>query len=86
MVDEVFSYEDGGFPGDEDNGTMAAWYIFTVLGIYPMCPGKAEFTVIKPMVDLAELFINGQWVDILAPQAGKNKVAYDTLIAKKKTK
>lgn len=81
MVDEVFSYEDGGFPGDEDNGTMAAWYIFTVLGFYPMCPGKAEFTVIKPMVDKAELFIHGEWVDLLAPQEGKNKVSYDALVS-----
>ena len=57
-------------------------YIFTVLGIYPMCPGKAEFTVVKPIVASAELFIHGKWVDILAPQAGKDKVSYGALIAK----
>lgn len=27
-----------GFPGDEDNGTMAAWFILTCLGMYQMCP------------------------------------------------
>lgn len=32
------------FPGDEDNGSMAAWYVFGVLGFYPLCPGRAEYT------------------------------------------
>lgn len=35
---EYFSYDVDGFPGDEDNGTTAAWYIFAKLGIYPVCP------------------------------------------------
>lgn len=40
MALESFSYEDDGFPGDEDNGTTAAWYVFACLGLYPLCPGK----------------------------------------------
>ncbi len=31
------------FPGDEDNGEMAAWYVFACLGIYPFCPGTPEY-------------------------------------------
>ena len=46
MALEEFSYEDDGFPGDEDNGSMAAWYIFACLGEYPLCPGKREFVKI----------------------------------------
>lgn len=45
IVNEAFSSRDNGFPGDEDNGSMSAWYIFSVLGIYPICPGKAEYVV-----------------------------------------
>ena len=37
-----FSDEADGFPGDEDNGTTAAWFIFVCLGEYPLCPGKPE--------------------------------------------
>ncbi len=37
---EVFHATPVGYPGDEDNGTTSAWYIFAVLGIYPVCPGK----------------------------------------------
>ncbi|MBQ8511116.1 MAG: GH92 family glycosyl hydrolase [Clostridia bacterium] len=42
MALEAFSWRDDGFPGDEDNGTTAAWYVFACLGMYPLCPGKAE--------------------------------------------
>lgn len=48
---EGFSAEDDGFPGDEDNGTTAAWYIFSCLGIYPITPGKPIFTNCAPMVE-----------------------------------
>ncbi|MGI6260488.1 MAG: GH92 family glycosyl hydrolase [Acutalibacteraceae bacterium] len=49
MARETMSYADDGFPGDEDNGTMAAWYIFACLGMYPLCPGKREMVRIKPL-------------------------------------
>jgi predicted alpha-1,2-mannosidase len=38
ICNEYFSHGVDGFPGDEDNGTTAAWYIFAKLGIYPVCP------------------------------------------------
>lgn len=49
MALESFSYEEDGFPGDEDNGTAAAWYVFACLGIYPLCPGRKEFVHIPPI-------------------------------------
>ena len=48
ICEEGFSWRDDGFPGDEDNGTSAAWYIFACLGIYPLCPGKEEFVKFTP--------------------------------------
>lgn len=47
---EGFSGEDDGYPGDEDNGTTAIWYIFTQIGLYPICPGKAEYVKTTPLV------------------------------------
>ena len=55
---ELFSFEDNGFPGDEDNGSMAAWYIFGMLGLYPLCPGKPEFIKSRMLVKSAK--IHGQ--------------------------
>ena len=56
MCKELFSAEDG-FPGDEDNGSMAAWYIFSCIGMYPICPGKDEYVRTKPLFN--EIKING---------------------------
>lgn len=50
MCKELFSHKTG-FPGDEDNGSMAAWYIFSCLGIYPLCPGSKEYVHIPPLFD-----------------------------------
>lgn len=47
----AFSWREDGFPGDEDNGTMSAWYIFAKLGFYPSCPGKDTYIAVRPMVD-----------------------------------
>jgi len=43
------------FPGDEDNGEMAAWYVFACLGVYPFCPGKRKYTCFEPFAKKAEL-------------------------------
>ena len=59
---EHFSPESDGFPGDEDNGSMALWYVFSVLGIYPICPGKPVYTHIPPMAD--SLWILGRQIDL----------------------
>ncbi len=45
IVDEAFNSSEKGFPGDEDNGSMSAWYVFSVLGMYPLCPGKGEYVI-----------------------------------------
>lgn len=58
LASEAFSSGIDGFPGDEDNGTMAAWYVFACLGFYPLCPGKAEFVAAKPLFE--EILLNGK--------------------------
>ena len=40
---ETFSSGSDGYPGDEDNGTTSAWYIFATIGKYRLCPGKTEW-------------------------------------------
>lgn len=50
ICNELFSWKDDGFPGDEDNGSMALWYVFSNMGIYPFCPGKNEFVRSKKLV------------------------------------
>ena len=53
---ELFSATPSGYPGDEDNGSMAAWYIFSMLGFYPICPGKPAYIRSKMLVKTAKIW------------------------------
>ena len=55
-VNELFSSADG-FPGDEDTGSMSAWYIFSVLGFYPVCQGTGEYMLASPSVKKAKIHL-----------------------------
>ena len=76
MCKEVFSYEDDGFPGDEDNGSMALWYVFSNIGIYPFCPGKKEFVRTKKLVKNVKIL--GKEFD--ADKFTGNKIAYEDIV------
>ncbi len=76
ICNELFSYEDDGFPGDEDNGTTAIWYIFGILGLYPFCPGKTEY--IKGIKQIDKAFISEKELDV--DKFDGNKIEYKDLI------
>ena len=76
ICDELFSYKDDGFPGDEDNGTTAIWYIFGILGLYPFCPGKTEY--VKGIKQIDKAFIGEKELDV--NKFDGNKIEYKDLI------
>ena len=76
---EAFSAEDDGFPGDEDNGTTAAWYIFSSLGLYPVCPGKAEY-VRTPMLVKSARIAGVDWDNTDLPVI----IPHDTVLKRQK--
>lgn len=45
------SYHDGpaGLPGNDDAGQMSAWYVFSAMGFYPVCPGTTEYVLGSPI-------------------------------------
>lgn len=48
-----------GFCGDEDTGQMSAWYVFSALGFYPVCPGEVNYIVGSPLFDRTVLKLPG---------------------------
>ncbi len=50
LAQEAFHSGDDGYPGDEDNGTTSAWYIFATIGQYRLCPGKTEWIPCQRLV------------------------------------
>ena len=58
------------YPGDEDNGSLSAWYVWSALGLYPTCPGKASYDLGIPLFDNLRVYLaeKEQWLDIHAHQ------------------
>ena len=58
------------YPGDEDNGSLSAWYVWSALGFYPTCPGKASYDLGIPLFDHLRVYLaeKEQWLDIHAQQ------------------
>jgi predicted alpha-1,2-mannosidase len=60
-----------GLCGDEDTGQMSAWYVFSALGFYPVCPGEATYALGSPLFDRATLALaNGKRFVITANHNG----------------
>ncbi|MCM1176377.1 MAG: GH92 family glycosyl hydrolase [Bacteroidales bacterium] len=58
-----------GYCGDEDNGQTSAWYVFTALGFYPVCPGSGEYVIGAPYFRKAVISLeNGKTLEISAPK------------------
>ena len=69
VMDRLYSSKPDGYCGDEDNGQTSAWYVFSALGFYPVCPGSDEYAVGSPLFRKAAIHLeNGQTVEIDAPQ------------------
>ena len=48
-----------GYPGDEDNGEMSAWYVFASMGLYPLFPASGEYIVSAPYFDRLRVDLEG---------------------------
>ncbi|AJT63736.1 hypothetical protein T261_2051 [Streptomyces lydicus] len=58
-----------GYPGDEDNGEMSAWYLFSALGFYPLVMGQGEYAVGSPLFTKATVHLeNGHELTVNAPR------------------
>jgi predicted alpha-1,2-mannosidase len=60
-----------GYAGDEDTGQMSAWYIFSALGFYPVCPAEPNYVIGSPLFDQATLTLsNGKSFSVVTRNNG----------------
>jgi putative alpha-1,2-mannosidase len=57
VLTEHYHATPDGFPGDEDNGEMSAWYVLHALGLFAMCPGKAAYNLNVPLFTQAVIHL-----------------------------
>ena len=69
VMDRMYTPTPDGYCGDEDNGQTSAWYVFSALGFYPVCPGTDQYVLGAPLFKKATIhFENGKSIVINAPQ------------------
>lgn len=67
LMGQRFKPTPDGIPGDDDCGQMSAWYIFSAMGFYPVCPGQTAYAIGSPMFPRIRARLgNGRWLDICA--------------------
>ena len=89
VMDRMYTPGPDGYCGDEDNGQTSAWYVFSAMGFYPVCPGTDEYVLGTPYFKEMKLHLeNGKTVTISAPNNGDDKryISSMTLNGKEYTK
>ncbi|EKA82914.1 GH92 family glycosyl hydrolase [Bacteroides fragilis] len=80
VMDLMYTPGPDGYCGDEDNGQTSAWYVFSALGFYPVCPGTDEYVLGAPLFKKATLhFENGNNLVIDAPDNSKENLYIESL-------
>lgn len=65
VMDKMYLPTPDGYCGDEDNGQTSAWYVFSALGFYPVCPGSGQYVIGSPLFPKAKLHLaEGKTVEI----------------------
>ncbi|PWA06079.1 GH92 family glycosyl hydrolase [Flavobacterium laiguense] len=68
VMNRLYKPTPDGYCGDEDNGQTSAWYVFSAMGFYPVCPGTDEYVLGAPLFKKVTLQLeNGKQVNINAP-------------------
>lgn len=67
VMNRFYSATPDGYCGDEDNGQTSAWYVFSALGFYPVCPASDEYVMGTPLFEKTTLHLeNGKTFTITA--------------------
>ena len=72
-MNKLYNSNFDGYCGDEDNGQTSAWYVFSALGFYPVCPASDEYAIGTPLFKKATVSLpNGNTITMEAPDNSKD--------------
>ena len=80
VMNRMYTPTPDAYCGDEDNGQTSAWYVFSALGFYPVCPGTDQYVLGAPLFKKATIHLdNGNDVVITAPENSKENIYVDAM-------
>lgn len=72
-ITKLYSAAPDGYCGDEDNGQTSAWYVFSAMGFYPVCPGTDQYVIGSPLFKKVTVNLeNGKKIELSAPKNQPN--------------
>ena len=66
ILSTYYTTAPDGLPGNDDTGTMSAWAVFSMMGLYPDCPGEAAYTLTRPAFDKVVIDLNPDYLGAAA--------------------
>ncbi|MGZ8541862.1 MAG: GH92 family glycosyl hydrolase, partial [Chitinophagaceae bacterium] len=80
VMEQLYKPTPDGYCGDEDNGQNSAWYVFSAMGFYPVCPGTDQYVLGTPLFKKMTITLsNGKKLVINAPASSDNNKYVQTL-------
>ena len=80
IMDKLYAPTPDGYCGDEDNGQTSAWYVFSALGFYPVCPGSNEYVLGSPLFKSVTITLdNGKKIIVRADNNSKDNRYVSTM-------
>ena len=76
VVRTYFQNKPDGLPGNDDTGTMSAWLVYSMMGIYPISPGSPNYAITTPMFDKITIQLDSKYYkkkELVIMREGKNK-------------
>ncbi|MCY1633557.1 GH92 family glycosyl hydrolase [Marinifilum sp. D737] len=79
LVDEYYKNAPDGIPGNDDCGTLSAWIVYSMMGMYPVCPGDTDYALTSPVFDkitieLNQEFYPGKKLEIVTKKKNANDI------------
>ncbi|MCG8385528.1 MAG: GH92 family glycosyl hydrolase [Cytophagales bacterium] len=77
LINQYYSNTPGGIPGNDDTGTLSTWLLFSMLGIYPICPGDMNYAIVSPYFDQVVITLDKRYYTGKSLIIKTNKSAQD---------
>ena len=61
LLQKYYKAQPDGIPGNDDCGTMSAWALFSMMGLYPDCPGSPYYTLTTPVFSKVTLHLDPRY-------------------------
>ena len=61
LINTYYKNSPDGIPGNDDCGTLSTWAVFSMIGIYPVCPGNMDFAITSPIFDKVTIHLDADY-------------------------